>query len=112
MLAFEEGEGGRLISTLADGETFAVGEISHWRPGERLAFSFRPASLQPDLATRVEGEFAAVGDETRVSVTHKGWTKIPSDHAARHGFPDLATQDSVGRWWRGSLDAFATRRLK
>ena len=51
--------------------------------------------------------FEAIGDETRVTVTHTGWTDIPRESAARHGFPDAATQLRAAEWWRRSLSRLA-----
>jgi hypothetical protein len=30
--------------------------------------------------------FEAMGEQTRVTVEHRGWDEIPQDHVARHGF--------------------------
>ena len=54
----------------------------------RLVFSWRQATFPPDLHTEVEVCFEAVGDETRVSVEHRGFDRVPADSAARHRFPD------------------------
>ena len=105
-LSFEGGEGGRLVTRLADGEIFEIGKVTEWRRGEKLAFVWRPATLAEALATRVEVSFEAVGEETRVSVRHFGWLEIPRNHVIRHHFPDMATQARVADWWRRSLDAF------
>jgi uncharacterized protein YndB with AHSA1/START domain len=108
-LAFEPGEGGRLYTTLPCGETFEIGRISVWEPGRRLVFAWRQASFAPEQSTEVEVLFTPVGDETRVSVEHRGWDTIPQDHAARHGFPEHATLARVGDWWRASLEALRAR---
>ncbi len=106
-LAFEGGEGGRLVTRLASGKTFEIGKVTQWRPGERLEFEWRQAAFGPGLATRVEVTFECAGDETRVTVRHYGWTAIPQEHVARHGFPDAVTQAHVAGWWRRSLSALA-----
>ena len=62
-LAFEPGEGGRLYTTLDDGEQFEIGRISVWDPGRRLVFAWRQASFAPDQSTEVEVRFEAVGEE-------------------------------------------------
>lgn len=108
-LAFEGGEGGRLITTLASGKVFEIGRITAWEPPARLAFSWRQATFMPDQLTHVEVRFEAVGEETRVSVEHKGWAEIPREHVARHGFPDHATLARAAEWWRASLEALRAR---
>jgi hypothetical protein len=89
-LAFEPGEGGRLTETLASGKVFEIGRILAWEP--------------PDLSTEVEVRFEPVGEETRVSVEHRGFDRVPADSAARHGFPDQALLMRLGEWWRDLLD--------
>jgi uncharacterized protein YndB with AHSA1/START domain len=111
-LAFEPGVGGRLFTTLDNGSTFEIGRISTWEPGKRLVFTWRQASFTDEQSTEVEVRFEAVGKETRVSIEHRAWDTIPRRHAARHGFPEHATLQRVGDWWRGSLVAFQDRVFK
>ena len=73
VLAFEPGEGGRLTETLASGKVFEIGRIRVWDPPHRLVFSWRQANFPPELSTEVEVRFEAVGEETRVSVEHRGF---------------------------------------
>jgi uncharacterized protein YndB with AHSA1/START domain len=108
-LAFEPGVGGRLFTTLDDGEEFEIGRISIWEPGRRLVFAWRQASFTPEQATEVEICFEPVGAETRVSIEHRAWDTIPRRHAARHGFPEQATLQRAADWWRASLGAFKQR---
>lgn len=102
-LAFEPGEGGRLIETLDNGKVFEIGKIRAWEPPVRLVFSWRQASFPLDLHTEVEVRFEAVGDETRVSVEHRGFDQVPAASAARHGFPDEALLMRLAEWWRDQL---------
>jgi len=102
-LAFEPGGGGRLWTTLDNGEEFEIGRISIWEPGSRLVFTWRPASFAPDQSTEVEVRFEGVGDETRISIEHRAWDTIPQKHAARHGFPEQVTLQRAADWWRASL---------
>ncbi|WP_395073421.1 SRPBCC domain-containing protein [Hyphococcus sp.] len=106
-LAFEDSEPRRLITRLKGGKVYEIGKVTAWEPGERLAFDWRQASFGPDLVTRVDVVFEPAGDETRVTVRHFGWTAIPREHAARHGFPDHITQHRAGEWWRHSLGVLA-----
>lgn len=103
-LAFEPGEAGRLVETLDGGKVFEIGRIRVWEPPERLVFSWRQASFPPDLATEVEVRFEAVGEETRVSVEHRGFAAVPADSVARHGFPDAALLARLAEWWRAQLE--------
>ena len=109
VLAFEPGEGGRLTETLASGKVFEIGRVLAWEPPRRLVFSWRQASFPPDLATEVEVSFEPVGDETRVSVEHRGFDRVPADSAARHGFPDAALLARLADWWRVLLTSAADR---
>ena len=100
VMAFEPGEGGRLTETLASGKVFEIGRIRVWAPGERLVFGWRQATFTPDQDTEVEIRFEAVGEETRVTVEHRGWDSVPADHVARHGFPDAIFLRRHGEWWQ------------
>ena len=106
MLAFEPGEGGRLIETLANGKVFEIGRITAWEPPTRLVFSWRQANFPPDLHTEVEVRFEPVGEETRVSVEHRGFDRVPAGSAARHGFPDQALLMRLAEWWRTLLTSY------
>ena len=107
-LAFEPpddaGRGGRLIERLPNGDTFEVGPIRTWSPGERLVVAWRHASFGPEHATEVEVRFEQVGKETRVTVEHRGWDSVPQAHVARHGFPLQMTNQRQGEQWRAGLD--------
>lgn len=101
-LSFEPGEGGRLIETLESGKVFEIGRVLAWEPPGRLVFSWRQANFPPELQTEVEVTFEAVGEETRVSVEHRGFDRVPAG-AARHGFSDPALLMHLGEWWRSLL---------
>lgn len=109
LLAFEPGEGGRLTETLANGKVFEIGHIRTWEPPSRLVFSWRQANFPPDLETEVEVRFEAVGAETRVSVEHRGFDRVPADSVARHGFPDQALLMRLAEWWRTLLTSYGDR---
>jgi uncharacterized protein YndB with AHSA1/START domain len=108
-LRFEPGEGGRLVTNLANGKEFEIGRVTTWAPGERLAFTWRQASFTPEQTTHVEVRFEAVDDETRVTVEHRGWDAIPQEHAARHGFPLTVFQMRQGEHWRALLTSMSQR---
>ena len=98
----EMGEGGRLIETRAGGKVFEIGQIMVWEPPRRLVFSWRQANFPLDLHTEVEVGFEAVGEETRVSVEHRGFDQVPPG-AARHGFPDQLLLLRLADFWRGQI---------
>lgn len=106
-LRFEPGENGRLVTTLSNGHIFEIGRITHWAPGERLAFSWRQATFTPEQATLVDVRFESVGEETRVTVEHRGWDSIPQEHLARHSFPLGPFQMRQAEHWRALLAALA-----
>ena len=106
VLSFEGGEGGRLVETLPNGKVFEVGRVRVWAPGERLVFGWRCATFAPGLDTEVEVRFQAVGEETRISVEHRGWDALPQEHVARHGFPLSLFLKHEGEWWRWMLTSY------
>ena len=108
-LSFEGGVNGRLIETQTDGSVFEVGRVTVWEPGVRLAFGWTQASFSADQQTHVEVRFEAVGDETRVTVEHRGWDTVPQDHVARHHFPDGIFLRRHGEWWQVLLGSYGAR---
>lgn len=109
VLSFEGGEGGRLVETLKNGKVYEVGRVRVWAPGERLVFGWRCATFSPGLDTEVEVRFEAVGQETRVSVEHRGWDAIPQEHVARHNFPLALFLTREAEWWRAMLSEIRAR---
>jgi uncharacterized protein YndB with AHSA1/START domain len=109
VLSFEPGVGGRFVETLPGGDAFEIGRITAWEPGRLLAFTWRQASFAPDQTTQVEVRFEPVGDETRVTVEHRGWDSVPPAHVARHGFPDAIFLQRHAEWWRSLLESLKRR---
>lgn len=105
LLSFEPGVGGRLIEKTPDGDNFEIGTVTAWDPGRLLAFTWRQASFAPDQTTNVEVRFEPVGEETRVTVEHRGWENVPQAHVARHGFPDAIFLRRHAEWWQAQLEA-------
>nr|MEA2798815.1 hypothetical protein [Phenylobacterium sp.] len=103
-LSFEPGERGRLIETREGGKVFEIGRIRVWAPPHQLVFSWRQANFPPDLHTEVEVGFEAVGEETRVSIEHRGFDQVPAG-AARHGFPNEYLLMRLADYWRNQLAA-------
>ena len=106
VMAFEPGEGGRLISTLANGKVFEIGRIRAWEPPRRLVFGWRQASFTPDQDTEVEVRFEPIGDEIRITVEHTGWDSVPAAHVARHGFANAVFLTRHGEWWQRLLASY------
>jgi uncharacterized protein YndB with AHSA1/START domain len=106
VIAFEPGEGGRLTETLASGKVFEIGRIRAWEPPSRLVFGWRQAAFAPGQDTEVEVRFEPVGEETRVTVEHKGWDSVPATHVARHGFPNAVFLTRHAEWWQALLASY------
>lgn len=106
VMAFEDG---RLVERLPSGKVFEVGVVSVWERGARLVFGWRQATFTPDMNTEVEIRFEPVGEETRVTVEHRGWDSVPAPHVARHGFPNAVLLARHGEWWRALLEGLAGR---
>ncbi len=109
VLSFEPGEGGRLIETRAGGKVYEIGRILVWEPPRRLVFSWKQASFPPELDTEVEIGFEGLGDETRVSVEHRGFDQVPAEHAARHRMPDQVLLMRLADFWRDQIAAVGER---
>jgi uncharacterized protein YndB with AHSA1/START domain len=112
-LSFEPGPNGRLIETRGGGKVFEIGRITAWERPDRLAFGWRQAAFAPDQGTNVEVRFEAAGEETRVTVEHRGWDSVPAAHVARHGFPSDVFLRRHGEWWQillASFDALVSGR--
>lgn len=101
---FEGGEGGRFVEELPDGKIFEIGRVRAWEPGSRLVFGWRQATFARDQDTEVEVRFEPVGEETRVTVEHRGWDSVPKEHVARHGFANALFLRRHGEWWQALLE--------
>ena len=108
-LAFEPGVDGRFTETGPEGEVFEIGRITAWEPGVRLAFTWRQATFTPEQLTHVEVRFEPVGDETRVTVEHRGWDTVPPQHVARHGFPNTIFLRRHAEWWQTLLSSYKSQ---
>jgi len=99
VVRFEGRAGGRFVEELPNGKVFEIGRIKVWEPGARLVFGWRPATFKPGQDTEVEIRFEPIGEETRVTVEHRGWDSVPAPHVARHGFPNVVLLKREGEWW-------------
>jgi uncharacterized protein YndB with AHSA1/START domain len=105
VLKFEGGVGGRLLESYADGSIFEFGRVTVWQPGSRLVMEMRARSMGPDESTEVEVRFEAAGDQTRVTVEHRGWQRFPAEHPVKHGMGEPAFSNVMGVWWADLLVA-------
>jgi hypothetical protein len=83
-------EVGRLVlrATEAGGDEVKIGDITVWEPGHRLVFVDR-------LETEVDVVFEARGEQTQVTLEHRGLDRLPPDDAlsvAQYGWRRLAFQ--------------------
>ena len=102
VMRFEGGEGGRLLEVYTDeaGGAFEIGRVLAWKPGDRLIFEWRGNNFEPGLVTEVEVRFEPAERGTRVTLTHRGWDRVPLDHASRHGYGARnAFTSMIGLWW-------------
>jgi uncharacterized protein YndB with AHSA1/START domain len=106
-LAFEPGDGGRLVERYPEGDSFVIGEIHVWEPPHRLVLSWREASFDEHEDTELHVRFEPCGDETRVTVEHFGWDTIPLEHVARHRIPLQQFQLRFAEWWQKLLGELA-----
>ena len=107
VLAFEPGLGGRFTETLAGGKVFEIGRITAWEPPSRLAFGWRQATFAPGQATEVEVRFEPAGEETRVTVEHRGWDTVPQEHVARHTMSEAVFLRRHGAWWTSLIESLS-----
>jgi uncharacterized protein YndB with AHSA1/START domain len=102
LMRFEGGEGGRLLELYTDeaGGAFEVGRVLAWKPGDRLIFEWRGNNFEPGLVTEVEVRFEPEEAGTRVTLEHRGWDRVPLEHASRHGYgASNAFTSMIGLWW-------------
>lgn len=98
----EPGVGGRLYESLsAGGDTRLVetGRVTLWEPPHRLAFEWRAINFEPGDTTEVDVSFEPSPSGTRVTLTHRGWSRIRGDHPVRHGLDPVAFVRGMGLWW-------------
>lgn len=85
-VAIEEGVGGRIYETAADGTQASWGFIRVWEPGQRLAFSWG-FDKPEDQHTEVEVIFTPTGDhQTRIDLSHRDWEKDPKGAELRPNY--------------------------
>jgi len=108
LIHLEPRVGGRLFEEFAaDGgrQVLEVGRVRIWDPPVKVAFSWRNANFAPEELTDVEVDFCATASGTRVTVTHRGWSRLRAEHPARHGLADAEFIGMKARWWGDQLSA-------
>jgi uncharacterized protein YndB with AHSA1/START domain len=101
--------GGRLFEsfeTKTGTQVFETGRVTFWEPPARLVFEWRGVNFAPGEKTEVEVVFRPSGDGTLVTVVHRGWSAIRSDHPVRHGLDVPAFLRMNGLWWGDLMTAF------
>lgn len=109
LIRIEPGVGGRLFEAYdIDGQqrVFESGRVLVWQPPSRLALEWWTSNFAPDETTRVEVDFVAEDEGTRVTVVHRGWSALRGDHPVRHGQAVGAFIAQRGRWWGDLLMSF------
>lgn len=112
ILSFEPGLNGRLLETYDDGESFEIGRITTWLPGDRLTFTWHQDTFEPGQSTQVEVKFEPVADQTRVTVQHLGWDSVPQEHTARHTMDDAIFLRRHADWWQALLKSLKARVIE
>jgi uncharacterized protein YciI len=83
-------ESNHFIEVAGDGQRIEWGTVTEWLPGERLAFNWYP-SADADRASHVTVSFAAINEQTLVTLVHAGWEVFadPADTRAEYdeGWP-------------------------
>jgi hypothetical protein len=56
-------------------------------------------NFAPAEHTEVEVQFQPSPSGTRVTVVHRGWSKLRLDHPVRHGLSGTEFTRMIGLWW-------------
>ncbi|MCB9761645.1 MAG: SRPBCC domain-containing protein [Alphaproteobacteria bacterium] len=108
VLHLEPFVGGRLYESVAQGERTVVletGRVTAWEPPHRLVLDWRNLNFREGEVTEIEVTFAPQGEDTLVTVVHRGWEAIRADHPARHGLDPRAFCRMMGLWWGDLMTA-------
>jgi len=78
-IRFEPGVGGRLLEVYDEnsGEAREMARVEVWEPGGRLL-------LRDSRDTEIDVTFEASGDETKVTLEHRGLERLPTAEAESH----------------------------
>jgi uncharacterized protein YndB with AHSA1/START domain/uncharacterized protein YciI len=90
----------QVVETGPEGGRAVWGTILDWEPPRRLRMTWHPGR-GPEVVTEVEVRFEQVaGDQTLVTLEHRGWERLGDPLAARRGY-------NVG--WPTVLDRYVDR---
>jgi uncharacterized protein YndB with AHSA1/START domain len=93
----DPGVGARIVES-KDGEDDTVwGTVTHWVPGELVAFSWHPG-MPAEAASRVSVSFEERDGKTLVTLEHTGWESF-GDRAAE-------ARENYAGGWAVVLDAY------
>ena len=101
-IRIEPGVGGRVFESFDSGSgerVIEIGRTQVWDPPKRLLFEWRNVNFAPAEHTEVEVRFQQSPSGTRVTVVHRGWSKLRFDHPARHGLSGAEFTRMIGLWW-------------
>ncbi len=103
--------GGRIFEQYgAEGSALhEIGAITAWDPPGHFAFTWRGGNFAPGEVTTVDVRFVASGEGTRVTVEHRGFAALPSDHPVRHAKPVEVFIRDLGMWWATLLTSMRER---
>jgi hypothetical protein len=76
-IRFEPGVGGRLLEVYDDGDPREMARVEVWEPGSRLL-------LRDSRDTEIDVRFEPSGDETKVTLEHRGLEGLPAAEAESH----------------------------
>ena len=94
--------GGRLFESFesdSETKTSETGKVIVWEPPSRLVLDWRAVNFSADEKTEVEVSFRRSSGGTLVSVTHRGWSRIRTDHPVRHHLETASFIRMIGLWW-------------
>jgi uncharacterized protein YndB with AHSA1/START domain len=101
-IRIEPGVGGRVFESFDTGSgerVIEIGRTQVWDPPKRLLFEWRNVNFAPAEHTEVEVQFQPSPSGTRVTVVHRGWSKLRLDHPVRHGLSGTEFTRMIGLWW-------------
>jgi uncharacterized protein YndB with AHSA1/START domain len=104
--------GGRLYEsyeTSSGSQVFETGRVMVWQPPQRLVLEWRAINFAPSERTEVDVHFQASPSGTLVTITHRGWSFLPDDHAVRHGQDAATFLRRMGLWWGDLASALRER---
>ncbi len=98
-VVFEPRAGGRIYERTPGGEEHDWGEVLAWEPPRRLIYLWHLRFDRAD-ATEVEIRFTAVGEQTQVTIVHRGWERL--------GAKGVERRARNRKGWEGVIEAFRT----